>query len=394
MCPHPPPPPFHPQLTPPPSSFKYNQANYGLIQRPILQYHPEHRVSLPPPGTPNPRPSYPSSILPWSAIIGPSNPSRPSPSTPSDPVRNFFLSLALRLGHTIHLLSIPPRTPLTPTPTADFIASCNHYRTVSRAQTAIDRLPSLAALVRRLDVSGSDYPLPAPTGGDPAPAPLLPERAALLTIRTRIIDEISANENMLHPARQRLFLPRGGADDDTPVKILLERDLSWDFAAKVVRGARPRFFSMDRWPPAKPELEVGFVVDASQTADPAVEDPTERQWKRPNLRVYGERGPVKVKQGPAVFPVGDTRAQMRAVERRMTDMVYAAAGVPRRRRGWMERVWQRLNPFARVGVVLDDEDPERVRGDEPYLPEVDLDKVPRSRERGVRVVGEEGDGEG
>lgn len=209
-----------------------------------------------------------------------------------------------------------------------------------------------------------------------------------------MIDEIAANENMLHPARQRLFLPRG-ADEDTPVQILLERDLSWDFAAKVVRGERPRFFSMDRWPPAKPEPEPGFVVDASQTADPAVEDPTERQWKRPKLRVYGERGPVTVKQGPAVFPVGDTRAQMRAVERRMTDMVYAVAGVPKQRRGWMERVWQRLNLFARVGVVpLDDEDPERVRGDEPYLPEVDLDKVPRSRERGVRVVEEEEEGEG
>ncbi|KAK0751488.1 hypothetical protein B0T18DRAFT_402597, partial [Schizothecium vesticola] len=191
---------------------------------------------------------------------------------------------------------------------------------------------------------------------------------------------------MLHPARQRLFMSRREGPD-APVQVLLERDVSWDFAAAVVRGRRPQFFSMDRWPPAAAP-EAGFVVDASQTADPAVEDPTERRWKRPKLRRYGDTGPVVLKEGPALFPVGDTRAQMRAVERRMTDLVYAAAGVPRRpTRGWMERVWRRLNPFARGGVVpLEDE----VRGDEPYLPEVDLDKVPRSRGRVV----EEEDGEG
>ncbi|KAK1828536.1 hypothetical protein QBC39DRAFT_264931 [Podospora conica] len=341
--------------------FRYNQANYGLIQRPILQYHPEHRIAPP---TPPSRPSYPLSIRPWSAVVGPSPPlPRPSPSSPTDPIHNFLLALALRLGHTIHSLRAPPLTPATPLPTTAFLAAVNAYRALSRAQTARARLPSLGAL-----------------------------REALARIRARVIDEVARNENMLHPARERLFVSEW--DDEEEPRRLLRRDVSWDFAAAVVRGGRPRFFAVDRWPVVVPVPTVDgavVVVDASQTADPAVEDPTERRWKREKLRRYGDTGPVRVKEGPAVFPVGDTRAQMRAVERRMTDLVYATAGLARERpeTGWFGRVWQRLNPFARgggVGMPMDDDDPRRVRADEPYLPEVDLDTVPRSRPSRARVV--------
>ena len=288
--------------------FREDPTCYGVIERPTAQYHPEDRVRWTPDdpamaeiGVTAVRPNYLGGISDWPSVI------REGAHVGPDTL-NFFAALGYRLGYTIYMLRLL-EAELRP----EHLLSSQFLRASIDEWSNSCKKPDLAALIRRTDPSIHLDPF---AGEDE----LLP------VIRTRIIDEISANETMLAPAREHHYL---GVADGLP-RVALVWDHNWDWASEKVRGkAAPRFWSVDRWPQGSGYLatdeevpKVNDELDPGQTYDPVAADPMEDRVYRPRLRRYGEdMDKVKFRPGQPVFPVGDTRRQQRAIEAYMTDMV-------------------------------------------------------------------------
>jgi hypothetical protein len=210
----------------------------------------------------------------------------------------FFLSLAFRLGYTISQLEqqalTPPRAPRPSRQNLHVaIGEWEHERSI-------------------LEGTANSEPTAEELAG----------------IRTAIIDEASANHTMLAPGRARLYLDAAGATAHT----VLERDHNWDWAALPAqphRAERRQFWSVDRWPlgagwlsaAAERAVRDDAGLDPAMTYDPVeAAGPVEERYTRPKLRPYREEK-VVFREGPAVYPVGDTRLQRQALEARMTEMV-------------------------------------------------------------------------
>lgn len=275
--------------------FHLDPACYGVVRRPVAEYFPEHRVLWPKPSDSRDRPSYfMGYISSWRHVI--QGRQKPDISEGSR-IWNFFLSLALRLGHTIFTLERERAKR----------ASDSVHPAVPDLRGAINRWQRASA---RLQTAN-----PEPT----------PEELAI--IRTKIIDEVSANETMLAPGREHRYF-----DGDGNPQTILVRDHNWDWASLVVRGQpkRRQFWSLNRWP-----LDAGYLsekaelaikndenLDPAMTYDPASLDPTDKRYMRPKLRPYREEK-VVFRPGPAIYPVGDTRLQREALQESIMEMVEA-----------------------------------------------------------------------
>jgi hypothetical protein len=286
------------------------------VQRPPAEYFPEHRVLWPKKQDPNVRPSYLGYIADWRDVVpgGNSEGGALPEIDKGSAIYNFFASLGFRLGHTIYATT-------TTTSTTPIIT--RHLR--SHLRSAILEW---------------DH---ACKGARHTPEPKPPTKERLTTLRTAIIDELSANATMLHPSRRRERLNRRtNQSDDGETADDLVRDHNWNWAAlgsddgqrsneQRQRQRHRQFWSIDRWPAAAAQvkqereepptmtiraLQPDDVMAAAQAADP-----TDRRYMRPKLRPYGEEDKVLYRPGPAVYPIGDTRLQRLAVERRITEMV-------------------------------------------------------------------------
>lgn len=158
---------------------------------------------------------------------------------------------------------------------------------------------------------------------------------------------------MLAPGRAQHYFDASG----TPQTVLV-RDHNWDWAAvprvgeslaggdgsssssngggirgrgkgkKGKKETRRQFWSINRWPVE--DGGAGYLTAEAQRAvrgdafadpgvgyDPvAVDQTTEWRYLRPKLKPYRQEK-VVFRQGPAVYPVGDTRLQREVVQERM-----------------------------------------------------------------------------
>jgi hypothetical protein len=341
---------------------------YGIVQRPVAEYFPEHRVVWPDTAA-RKRAQY-GDITDWfTAIHG-----RRSDVSEGSPIWNFFASLAFRLGYTISALEQAQ---------ADHPAQSE----TTAARSLRDPITKWKSACARLQ------------GDRSAPEPIQQE---LATIRTKMIDELSANKPMLFPARKHHFRPRLGG----PPQAALVRDHNWDWASLGVRNQpqRRQYWSINRWSlgtghlseRAERAVREDAHLDPAVTYDPAAQDPTtESKYLRPKLRPYRQEKTV-YRPGPAMYPAGDTRLQRERLEQRMVEMVERGkfifispsfcpavlCGADRRRPiaigldGQRQRTWgdtlASLNPFSRPSSRTGD------RKEEDRLPPVDLKAVPKS----------------
>ncbi|AEO70230.1 uncharacterized protein THITE_2081511 [Thermothielavioides terrestris NRRL 8126] len=334
--------------------FHLDPTCYGVVQRPRVEYFPEHRVVWPTEADNRERPSHLGYIADWSSIVPAGH--KPDVSE-SSAIGNFFRSLAFRLGYTIFALEqahSSQTSPIQPVPTQHLRSSISKWAHACATMEGADAEPS---------------------------------REELALIRSHIIAEASANETMLAPGRVHHFFDAEGNPQTT-----LVRDHNWDWASLPTtstttttttttnRQRRPRrqFWSVDRWP-----LGTGYLSDATERAiaddehldprmthDPFASDPTDRRYMRPKLQPYREEK-VLFRPGPAVYPVGDTRLQRETLEARMTDMVAQAIGLDTNQHTWGDTL-ARLNPFSRPSSRAED------RRDGGKLPPVNPKAVPKS----------------
>ncbi|KAK0731407.1 hypothetical protein B0H67DRAFT_639810 [Lasiosphaeris hirsuta] len=347
--------------------FQPDLECYGVIERPVAQYFPEHRVIWP---RDNARPSYPRNVSGWERVIRKEDPTSTGRGTN---VWNFFTALGYRLGYTIRRLE---RSLAREAGRAQHVSTQELAESISRWEEVVADLQrgeivSLPELVKRIGVNNGDY-----TDG-------MTEQEALPLIRTKIIEEIYENKPMLAPGREYRYIGWDGEE-----QAALVRDFDWDWASKRVRGGKcKRFWDVNRWPLQSgylnPEAENAIKndvnLDPAQTFDPFVTDPTPDHWKRPKLRRYGEEDKVEYRRGPAIYPIGDTVRQRKAVEDYMTEMVHRSVGLDRRRkRTWSERL-ALLNPFS-------SSDNEGRPTDPPPLPPVDPRLIPESWDPRVMLM--------
>jgi hypothetical protein len=336
---------------------------YGVVQRPEAKYFPEHRVFW---RDGRDRPDY-GDVTDWfTAICG-----RGSDISEGSPIWNFFASLAFRLGYTISALSADHPVQATPAAARTLRDSLTKWK-----RACADRSTT---------------------------TPAEPTAQELATIRTNIINELSANNPMLHPARAHHFFPRRGRA--VPLQTALVRDHNWDWASLEVRNqpARRQYWSINRWP-----LGVGYLSERAERAvredehpdpavtyDPVVQDvTTEGKYLRPKLRPYRQEKTV-FRPGPAIYAGGDTRLQRERLEERMVEMVgrgefflslflsfmngsgadwicATAIGLEGQRKRTWSGTLASLNPFSRPSSRAGD------RKEEDRLPPVDLKAVPKS----------------
>lgn len=340
--------------------FQPDLECYGIIERPVAQYFPEHRVIWP---GHNARPSYSEHISEWKDVIRKEN---PTSIDPSSDVWNFFTALGYRLGYTIRGVerSLEREAGRTQHVSTQGLSEAIGKWEEVCAGLERDEIVSLPELVKRIDVNNTDY-----TDG-------MTEQEALPLIRAKIIEEINENKPMLAPGREHRYI-----DGNEKEQVAMVRDINWDWASEDVRGKEcKRFWHVNRWPlessyltsEAKSAITSDVNLDPAQTFDPFVTDPTADHWKRPKLRRYGEEDKVEYRRGPAIYPVGDTVRQRKAVEEYVTDIVHKSVGLDRRRkRTWSERLAQ-LNPFSSSDLN------EGREADAPPLPPVDPRLIPES----------------
>ncbi|GAB1310269.1 hypothetical protein MFIFM68171_00479 [Madurella fahalii] len=318
--------------------FRLDPACYGVIQRPLTEYFPEHRVIWPTGKDFRTRPNYLSCVADWSAVVSLGTPDISRGSN----IWNFFASLGFRLGYTIHKIEQTSAKRTKP-----FAPLSNVY---------------LKAAIRNWE----DTYLPQ--------AKQYPTDTALTKIRTTIINELSENNVMLAPVREHVYLDR-----NDEARTALVWDHNWDWASPAARGQaqdrerglhrrrqRRQFWSVNRWPlgwghlSAQTESSVrnDDNLDPAMTYDPFTLDPTDKRYMRPKLKPYREEK-VIFRPGPAIYPVGDTKLQREAVEERITDMVHRAARIDRhyRQRTWSDTL-ATLNPFGRSASRSGDHEDE------------------------------------
>ncbi|KAL2261370.1 hypothetical protein VTK26DRAFT_4284 [Humicola hyalothermophila] len=343
--------------------FYLDPACYGVVQRPHVEFYPEHRVIWPGPQDTRDRPGFLGYVADWGSVI--EGGAVPDVGEGSE-IWNFFMALALRLGYTIRRLSRE-------------LGRRGRQPRATPAQHLRESFQKWEQTCARLE--GADTSTPSP--------------AALRELRARIIAEVSANEPMLAPAREHRYI----SDDGGAQRTALVRDHSWDWASPRVTGRQRQFWTVNRWPvgtghlPDATERAIRLWdahADPAQTYDPALLDPTtDPRYLRPKLRPYGgEHGYEKVvfRPGPAIYPVGDTRLQREAVEGYMLDMVHKAVGLDRDKGTWAETL-AKLNPFTRPSSRMDD------KAEDGRLPPVDLSAIPKSWDPQAERDRVENDGE-
>ncbi|KAK4105706.1 hypothetical protein N658DRAFT_463272 [Parathielavia hyrcaniae] len=327
--------------------FRLDVVCYGVVERPVAEYFPEHRVIWPTAGQLERPKQLEKHITDFGTVIQ-GRLGQPDVGEGS-PVWNFFASLAFRLGYTISALEQTPADEPAPSPTA----------AARRLRDALTKWKQACA-----DLQGTASPEPT--------------AQELASIRTKIIDELSANEPMLHPARAA----HHHSISSSSGTAALVRDHNWDWAALPVRGqsARRQYWSVDRWPlgtghlssSAERAVRQDEHLDRAVTYDAAAQDPTtDAKYLRPKLTPYQQEKTV-YRRGPAVFALGDTRLQRERIERSMADMVENAMGLQRRpKRTWGDALTN-LNPFSSPSSRAED------RKGEDWLPPVDPKLVPKS----------------
>lgn len=297
----------------PSSRFRLDPACYGVVERPLAEYFPEHRVIWPTGKDFRTRPGYLGYIADWSTVVSLGTPDVSRGSN----IWNFFASLGFRLGYTIYKIEqahAKRSEPLAPLSSVHLTAAIGNWEDTYLPQA-------------------KEYP----TG------------AALAGIRTAVIDELSENNAMLAPVREHVYFDR-----NDKAQTALVWDHNWDWASPAARGRvqvqdtkeeqqqqqhqqqqhrqqrrRRQFWSVNRWPlgsghlsaPAEPSVRNDDSLDPAMTYDPAALDPTDKRYMRPKLRPYREEK-VIFRPGPAIYPVGDTKRQREAVEEKITDMVH------------------------------------------------------------------------
>lgn len=351
--------------------FYLDPICYGVIERPQVEFLPEHRVIWPGPDDSRQQPGFLGYVADWSSII--EGGAVPDISEGSH-IWNFFMSLALRLGYTIRTLS------------REFAQRARNARPAPN-QYLVKSLRKWQQDCARLE----------------DPENPIPSAAALLTLRSKIITELADNDPMLAPGREHKYIDKNGNE-----QTALIRDHNWDWASPAVTGRVRRFWSIDRWPLGtgllSDDMERAIALydahaDAAQTYDPTLLDrTTDPKYLRPKLRPYGGEGEdgekVVFRPGPAIYPAGDTRLQREAVEEYMLEMVHRgeslpnsslaftptqermltdslAVGLDRHERTWGE-ILAKLNPFSRPSSRMDN------RAEDGKLPSVTLRAIPKS----------------
>lgn len=325
--------------------YEWSPLDYGTVRRPRGTLFPEMRVIFPSgSGQQQERPpAFVGFVSDWARVVeaGGKNPGDPDGSR----AQRFFKALAFRLGYTIHQLRkqyVGRQQSVETDAVRDaldrFREECEKLEGDEAKKSRLD----LLRLVSRLEEKRINGKNEKPHKG--YTLSLQEEEELLAILRTRIIDEIVENANMLVPARRETYF-----DKDTGKRrhrYVLGEGLAtlWDWASTEVRPAttrkRKQFWDMNRWPVGTGYLskraekmvlgEKGEDVHSSfvggVTYDPAKLDPTDEQWVFPKMRRIGadpeNEGKFKHRPGPAHYPVGDTALQRRVVEKRLTDMAY------------------------------------------------------------------------
>lgn len=247
----------------------------------------------------------------------------PTPRLREDPtqirVRQYFFNLAFRLGVTMFRLRTEKRetwAKLAPASTRSLFDTIAKWKAEYKQYAEVRGLPALRDVVR--NANAADF------------REGMTDDEALRLIRSRIVGESAANQTMLGRGRRRTYVVRRG--DVVMPDVLAEvwaRDHNWDWASARVRGARPRFFALDRWPVSfqaeatarRIRGEEGGALDPLMVWDPVAEESTAGTFVRPKLRRYGQREKVRFRPGPAIYPIGDTPLQQRVIQERITRMV-------------------------------------------------------------------------
>lgn len=266
---------------------------YGIVQRPVAEYFPEHRVRWPDALDNRKVPSYSKGdVSDWSSIIPDG---RVPDVSKGSKIWNFFLSLAFRLGYTIATLSqeqVGQAHGIQAISTRSLRESINKWKqTCSRLQATVTE-PS-------------------------------PQELAL--IRTNLITELAANKTMLAPGRVHHYSDSNGNPLTTRV-----RDHNWDWASPTVLGRpqRHQFWSVNRWPlgrgylseTAERAVREDKHLNPTMTYDPTAADPTTdaRYLQRKPTPFREEK--VVFHAGPAAYTWGDTRLQREMVREYVLEM--------------------------------------------------------------------------
>ncbi|KAK3355350.1 hypothetical protein B0H65DRAFT_417475 [Neurospora tetraspora] len=351
--------------------FQLDPSCYGVVMRPLNKYFPENRVIWPGPTAHREKPGFKLGyISTWQQILCPGidRSQEILPDTQgSSPVWNFFMALGFRLGYTIYMLNQERaeqgRFKPQPVPAEYLTESLTTFEAECKTeiQHAFGKddggLVSLQQLIQRL--SPRDY-----TGAE------MTEAEAFAVVKRKLLEESICNLTMLVPGRRVVYYGRDPATGEVKHMTVRKRDVSWEFASARSssttsgQGTKKRAFQywrLDRWP-----LGVGYTseeterkirdkkdVDPKMVYDPVAEDPISEKYRRPKLRRFGEDEKVKMKRGPAVYPVGDTVRQAWRVEESMTESAYRALGLSppsaaenRRKRTWSQAIGTLLNPFS------------------------------------------------
>jgi hypothetical protein len=301
--------------------FTLDLACYGVIQRPEVEFHPEHRVHWPNPEiNKRTRPFYsPAYIHPWEDIIQHGAPD----VGPGSQIWNFFVTLGYRLGRSISVLTKEWNAAMASALSSSSASSLYSRHSSSRRHGRGRPSSPVAGVDVRTEylltsLDAFNKTLASLPGEDAEPT-----REELDHARTAIIEELAENKTMLAPARRAIVYDRNGA----PVEVLV-RDMHWDWASLKARGEtkRRQYWSVNRWP-----VGVGYLteraeravkedqnLDPRMTYDATKTDPTTSWWyTRPKLKPYGI-DKTEYRRGPAVFPIGDTRLQRELVKNTIT----------------------------------------------------------------------------
>ncbi|KAK4202496.1 hypothetical protein QBC40DRAFT_196222, partial [Triangularia verruculosa] len=342
--------------------FQLDQACYGRVRRPIHDFYPEHRITFDSGG--DKRASlrsfekniFPKSVRRWVDIcLNPHTGQTNAAPAVTNAVDNFYRALAYRLGFTIFHLGNSAlarrkedlQSKRNAIPYAYLQDSIKKFNAIyeSALSSLLRTRPNLPAPYGDTwkDIRSLVQDVELLDGGhaDHSTDPLISRRAhladndsALVHLRSKIITEVGANHALLAPARAKKVVdPAIGG-----VKTILTRGVSWKFGSLAVRqeGWRRQYFSVNRWPLTYQSEEAAnkikadkyFIdgVDPKQTFDYQAADPIHAFFQREKLRPYVTET-IKFRDGPAIFPVGDTKHQRRAVQNHMTALVYEAIGL-------------------------------------------------------------------
>jgi hypothetical protein len=297
---------------------------YGRVARSLRDIEPFTRVGLAATWDEKQFPDleYPEDIHPFHSLPDLSDAERKLH-------RKFFLNLALRLGVTLFRLRKEKdrwarAAPINRNLLADVLHIFNSVYRSQREKYASSwgSSTSLATLVKELEPAlWERYIRPAVSNmpsGQQRTAEMeekVQEAAALGIIRHRIIRESHENKSMLGRGREIAL----GSEANGGAKLFTVPSHNWDWASAEVRGQSKRYFSLDRWPlelqseETRREIEGDEDVDERIVFDAKAEDPVPQEYFRPVLRRYGADRRLRHRPGPAVYPIGDTPLQRRAV---------------------------------------------------------------------------------